>query len=984
MVRRRKSRTRPWELASALDPLRRAWHEAVDVPRRRAAVALGALVVVVAMALARAGTTRARVGAVGVMLGVGAVVAALRWRERRRLAAPGTAVVRLAGAVEPERAARALRALSLLNDAGEPRDARTSPVLARLHVSRALAALPEDRIAERARAVGRTFAWATYALAFGAGLGVVLDPWGFFEGLDVLIARRGVAPVGMRWLVDPELRARPPDYLHQEERGYPHQGDRTFARGTLLTVKGVPAHAGRRLFLSDGARDVPFVDDGTGAVIARWPVAADVTLHVVARFGAVVIEEPEFLHVTSIADEAPTVTLDSAPREARLADGDMTTVPILYVATDDHGLREVHLVLRAGSREDRRVLAHLDGETRRDSGGYFLRTNDAFIKKSHVPVQVSVEAKDNDPITGPKWGASPAITLIPPDVGEPEARRLDALRKLRDRLVDGLAWRIEHPLPAGGAARTAMIADETRGVSDDDVAVRDALTSWYGGLEVAPRLRAMVLGAMRRVSEGMRAEARAPSDETHASLVRSTEKLVIVIDGVVRGLGQRDARAAAKQLADVADDLAFGLVQAQRADAGRIEVEGASARADAAVSVLAGGRRQLASLGALGRDLGEIVGADLARVARARGAPPPDWRHAELAARDLALRLHQPDPSFGARGQFGHGGGESGGGRGSAGGDEQGESEGERAFNEAAQELERLAGDHAAEIGKVDQAVGSADTRDEQRAFAREAAEHAQAVRDATRGLPSVSVGSDSWTSKGAAAREHAEHMAMSFEDGNAANAVASGRSAMEALEAARHMTAKERFHGFGDPSAQGGERRIDDARKKLEPEVKWAERRLAELRKLAAQRASGELAKAGEEEGELADRARQLGDKGHDEGALPGGALQPLAVAEAEAREAASALRAGDADRSLAHQREAQRQLELAKEALGGDDAAQESPAEGGDEGTLGRGHADIPGADAHKGPEEFRRRVLKGLGQGSGGKHKDAVKRYAEGLLR
>ena len=45
---------------------------------------------------------------------------------------------------------------------------------------------------------------------------------------------------------------------------------------------------------------------------------------------------------------------------------------------------------------------------------------------------------------------------------------------------------------------------------------------------------------------------------------------------------------------------------------------------------------------------------------------------------------------------------------------------------------------------------------------------------------------------------------------------------------------------------------------------------------------------------------------------------------------------------------------------------------------------HADIPKADAHKGPEEFRRRVIKGLGQPSSGRHKEAIRRYAEGLLR
>ena len=122
-------------------------------------------------------------------------------------------------------------------------------------------------------------------------------------------------------------------------------------------------------------------------------------------------------------------------------------VPIKYEAIDDHGLREVHLVLRSGTREERRVLARLDGETRTDKGGMSLKLRDPFLEKSHAPVVVTVEAKDNDPLTGPKWGASEAITIVPPDVGEPEARRLDGLRKLRDALVDTLAFRLSNVPP---------------------------------------------------------------------------------------------------------------------------------------------------------------------------------------------------------------------------------------------------------------------------------------------------------------------------------------------------------------------------------------------------------------------------------------------------------------------------------------------------------------------------------------------------------
>lgn len=130
-----------------------------------------------------------------------------------------------------------------------------------------------------------------------------------------------------------------------------------------------------------------------------------------------------------------------------------------------------------------------------------------------------------------------------------------------------------------------------------------------------------------------------------------------------------------------------------------------------------------------------------------------------------------------------------------------------------------------------------------------------------------------------------------------------------------------------------------------------------------------------------MADRARSLEEKGRDQEALPTPALDALDSAQRAARDAARALRQGNADRALEHQREAQRQLEMAKEALGNTN----NDDRGGDDGehNPSNDHADIPKADAHKGPEEFRKRVIKGLGQPSG-RHKDAVRRYAEGLLR
>ena len=104
------------------------------------------------------------------------------------------------------------------------------------------------------------------------------------------------------------------------------------------------------------------MEDGAGGVVARWALAQSTSLRVVARFGDVVIAQSDALELASIADEAPVVRLEGAPRQVRLVD-EAEDIPIKYEASDDHGLREVHLMLRSGTREERRVLARFDGET---------------------------------------------------------------------------------------------------------------------------------------------------------------------------------------------------------------------------------------------------------------------------------------------------------------------------------------------------------------------------------------------------------------------------------------------------------------------------------------------------------------------------------------------------------------------------------------------------------------------------------------------
>ena len=66
-------------------------------------------------------------------------------------------------------------------------------------------------------------------------------------------------------------------------------------------------------------------------------------------------------------------------------------------------------------------------------------------------------------------------------------------------------------------------------------------------------------------------------------------------------------------------------------------------------------------------------------------------------------------------------------------------------------------------------------------------------------------------------------------------------------------------------------------------------EQKLAELRKKAAEHAHGELAEDAVKENEMAERARQLGEKGREQ--MPGSALDALGDAEKSMQKASDQL---------------------------------------------------------------------------------------------
>jgi hypothetical protein len=952
------------------------WRAAVS-PHRRAAIAGSIVATLVAAAhLARVGTPFWRAAA-ATAIAVVAVVWLLRvaW-ERRVWRSPRRAARAAIRAVDVDLAERAARAADLVSAA----DTVADPLalgLAQLHIERVLASVGRDRIEAAARSRARAWQRAALALMTLSLAALTLAPLRFVEGIDVLLARAGRAPVPIDWVDAAVGEVQLPRYLRARDQMFMGLQRTSHPRGSVITLRGHAVHAGRRLVLTDGKQEVPFADDGRGGIAARWTLEDSVRLEVGARFGDVLIVQGEPLDVESIADEAPKVALEDAPRSVALAEA--REIPMRYRVTDDHGLTQVDLVIRAGDKEERRVLARYQGQEVDEKGSVVISSGDPALRRAWVPVELAIEARDNDPITGPKWGRSASITVVPPAIGEEEAQRFEALSRLRDRAVDQLADRLtEHAGTTPAERRTHVETERARqGALREELDKLRAMT--VGSRTVPGRLSAFLLGQVERLDRAVDRERSASSTaaaaKAHAQVCDTAGGAVLGMDGALRSIGAVDAMSVAKRLADVAQAGATGaeLVQQGETDRGK-------ARLDAALAALRGGARSLSRLEALGKDLGEVVDIGVRRIERAASAN--DYAHAQLAAEHLAARLRRPFPSFSG------GGGRGSGGDGIPGpADEQDAASADAQFDAQQSEIDRIAREHASAMDELRDLLDKAmqDARSE---GLRDAIrEHADRVRQAVRGLPSDTSSISPVEAGAAMVRSNAEMMAESMERLAMDAAVAAGRNAVSAADHAQRMAAEER-RLFGEESLVGP--RIAQAKQTVQQEIDWLRDQIDRMQRQAADRSRDTLDRSAKQEDDFGRRVEEVGDRSRrGDAPLPQTSFDLLDKSARAMREAAAAFRAHDPQRGAERQRDAQRLLEMAQAAEDGEGSKQqgEPPPSGEQDASKGKpdtGRVGIPGADQFKGPERFRKRVLDGLGSSSDPRLREAVQRYAEGLLR
>jgi hypothetical protein len=952
-----------------LDALAARFRLRVASARRQLGWGLVLLGLVASAQLARRGTGSFRLAGAALLLTAifALVFAAMHARrtlsDRRRLLA--ATLLR----AEPSIGARALRALSLverakldpLGTSGE------SPELAQLHFQRVLTQAPAqllDRWA--ARTADRTRMLLLLVVVVG-GVMLALDPARVLEGLDVMLAHGGRAPLPMPWLGSLHVEAQPPAYLRVGGHSLLPGGVASEPAGSVIVFQGVPERDGRALVLLGDGREVPFVSDGAGSVVARWVLSRPVELQVAARFGDVLITEAEALAVRAVADEAPEVELEDAPRQVLLKD--LQALELRYSVRDDHGIREVALVLRSGGREDRRTLERLDGEAKERTGAQALSPRDGLLRHSFLPIEVTIEARDNDGVSGAKWGKSRVITVVPPGIGEGEAARYAALKQARAALINAYAQAQREADAASKKDAPVVSPEALRKAQNEQVKaalepLRRFVDASYAGAAVPRPLKAFLTGQARAL------ERPAPTRETY---VRRLEDVLLAVDAAERATGNHDAESVAKRLGDVADEVAegckLGLDPEKRGAAGR--------RLWTALPVLAKGAEALFTLSELGADLGSVAQGELRRIRR--GLAAQSYLEAELAARHLAARLRRPKPSFSSAG----GGVESGGQQGRHGAKQPGEaSQAHQQFEELMRELQQLSEEHAGEISSVENALESAEQAEQDPQLQKEAKERADALRQAFENLPDYAPGESKSEQAAALAREHGRAMAESLSRLALKDAKQSAESAKQQLK-----TAKPRSDGSSVSPED-----LERAEQELDKQRAWVDDLLKKAQERESERAKEALGKSGKREQEMAERAQNISGRGsHGEAALPGEVADALDRAESLMREASQELGNGRGEHGLSLQREAQRLLDQ----QGDDNKPSEEPKDDGQDSHSpsdghDRDHADmrtdagVPGRAKSKRTEDFRKRVLEGLARDKGGRLGPAVKRYAEGLLK
>jgi Asp-tRNA(Asn)/Glu-tRNA(Gln) amidotransferase C subunit len=319
--------------------------------------------------------------------------------------------------------------------------------------------------------------------------------------------------------------------------------------------------------------------------------------------GRLLVEGPP-IPVTIEPDAYPTVRITAPEREVEVDPG--ATVQISWEAEDDVGLGEVALLLKPPQGDGQRLLLRGDDPVRRDAGTYSLSLAPLHLAEGER-LTYRVEAQDGDTVSGPK--AASSETQVIKIYSEAEHRRaaLERARAVFEEAIAVLGDRLdlrgqgpantEEALPRAQALdlRTRVLTDHLRGAARDlrkdragprEVAqALDNVAQSVGfALEGAIASRARLAMAariavaspdegrrQRAVEEGQAAAVLVERDD--AAVEGALEKGILYLEQLLDKRRAEDLLALAKNLAAKRRDLASLLEQYRKAPSEKAKEE---------------------------------------------------------------------------------------------------------------------------------------------------------------------------------------------------------------------------------------------------------------------------------------------------------------------------------------------------------------------------------------------------------------------------
>ena len=451
---------------------------------------------------------RARASAVG--LAFAAATAAVAWGglALRRRTGPAESVARVLGDAVPPLRSDLVSAVELARDG-----AGFSPALVEEHVARtaARAAALDLRIvvpSVPARRAGSALALAAFLnlLALAAAGPSLRQGYARLLGLG---PEGKLAPSRAPITGDVELTYRYPAYMRREPRTLSGTGGELHApKGTEVTLKTRADRDVREAQLVLSAPAAPPAEGGASPATERLvplqvAAARELAGQLVVgepgtyrfRFtnGKKVLAEGPPLPISIEPDLAPEVRIVQPKPELEVQPG--AKVPLAWTASDDFGLGTLTLVVRrdGATKEERAKLKDLSG-LRRDGGTETLDVAALRLVEGER-IQYWLEATDEDTVSGPKRGVS--ATHVLKIYSEAEHRRLavSQAKELWEALIGHAADRLDF-FAQGPRRWDVPRVQQAQGLDGRTVALGSRLTEGAAAMRrdrAAPRELAQAL-----------------------------------------------------------------------------------------------------------------------------------------------------------------------------------------------------------------------------------------------------------------------------------------------------------------------------------------------------------------------------------------------------------------------------------------------------------------------------------------------------------